>query len=139
MSFTVQIRGAQREAELHHVSSIITEQKKTSLAQARPKLLSAQKHRDWKRSKSTMEPVPIERDKVCCTAIACLSYHKSKDSREGGKHCQHKAACSAAAGCHRGRLGTDPTEMSEGVPLQQQTEDLTFFIFTANTLLTDGS
>jgi len=81
----------------------------------------------------------IERDKVCCTAIACLSYHKSKDSREGGTRCRHKAMCSAAAGCHRGRLGTNPTDMSEGVPLQQEAEDRTCFIFTAATLLKDGS
>lgn len=47
--------------------------------------------------------------------------------------------CSPAAGCHHGRLGTDPMDMSEGVPLQQEAEDFAFFIFTADTLLKDGS
>lgn len=86
-----------------------------------------------------MELVVIEQDKVRCTAIACLSYHKSTDSGEGGKHCQHKATCSAAAGCHCGRLGTNPTDTAEGVPSQQETQVLTFFIFTADTLLKEGS
>lgn len=73
-----------------------------------------------------MEQVLIELDKVCCTVIACFCYPKSKGSREGGKHCQHKAMCSAAADCHRGHLGTNPTDMSEGVPLQQDTKDFAF-------------
>lgn len=112
---------------------------KNSLAQARPKLLSAQKRQDWKRSASTMELALIERDKVCSRVIACLGYHKSKESREGGKHCRRKAMCSAAAGWHRGCLGTNPTVMSEGVPLQWEAEDFAFFILTADALLKDGS
>lgn len=81
----------------------------------------------------------MERDKVCCTVIACLCYHKSKASIEGGEHCRHKAMRSAAAGCHPERLGTNPTDMSEGASLQREAEDFAFFIFTEDTLLKDGS
>lgn len=104
--------------------------KKKILAQASPELPSAHTHQDWKRSESTMELALIERDKVCCTVIACLSYHKSKGSTEGGEHCQHKAACSAASGCHREHFGTSPTDMSRGGPLQRRQK-----IFLSSSLL----
>lgn len=85
-----------------------------------------------------MELALIEQDKACCTVIACLSYHQSKGSPEGAKHCQHKAVCSAAAGCHRGHFGTSPTDMPGGGPMQQEGEDFSLFIFTADTLLKDS-
>lgn len=111
--------------------------KKNILAQACPKMVSTHTHQDWKRSESTMELALIERDKACCTVIACLSYHQSKGTTEGAKHCQHKAHCSAAAGCHREHFGTSPTDMSGGGPLQQEA-DFSFFMFTADTLVKDS-
>lgn len=101
-------------------------------------MLSAHTNQDCKRSESTLELALIELDKACCTVIACLSYHQSKGTAEGAKHCQHKAPCSAAAGCHRARFGTSPTDMSGGGHLQQEAEDFSFFIFTADTLLKDN-
>lgn len=92
--------------------------KKQILAQVCPKMLSAHTHQDWKRSESTMELALIVWDKeACCTVIACLRYHQSKGTTEGTQHCQHKALCSAAAGCHRGYFGTSPTDVSGGGPL----------------------
>lgn len=127
-------RGWATSCFVHHNRT-----KKPSLAQARHKLLSAQKHQDWKRSDSTMEVAPIEQDKVCCGVMACLSYHRSKDSGEGGEHCCHEAMCSAAAGWHRGCFGTNLTDVSEGFPLQWEAEGFAVFIFTADALLKDGS
>lgn len=89
-----------------------SQSKTTSLAQAGPKLLSAHKYQVWKRSETAGAGAGRTRyGMLHCTSLTHLSGEQGQ--QRGGKHCLHRARCSAAAVCHRRHLGAHPTGMAK--------------------------